>query len=217
MSKQQATVTCHHSIESVSLFRPHSHLTVFLTASTLSMCLLKMCFLTNSGPLNFLPLRGHKYLLSDNFWVFFSTKRSASVRARVKETTQVGYIMAKKHQTGFTSIPASPPPPNPSLTPATQSQPHPATQSLPHPCHPITASPPPPNPSLTPATQSQPHPRHPIPASPPPPNHSLTPATQSLPHPRHPIPASPPPPNPSLTPATQSQPHPCHPTPAKFG
>lgn len=50
-----------------------------LTASTLSLCLLKMCLRTKSGPLNFFPLNGQRYLFSANFWVFTSTKRSTSV------------------------------------------------------------------------------------------------------------------------------------------
>lgn len=36
------------------------HPTSCFTSSSLPACLLKMCFLTNSGPLNFFPLNGHK-------------------------------------------------------------------------------------------------------------------------------------------------------------
>ena len=65
-----------------------SSLTSCLTASTFSMCLLKMCFLTNSGPLNFFPLRGQRYLFSLIFSVFISMNRSTSVRQpAVKDRT----------------------------------------------------------------------------------------------------------------------------------
>ena len=44
----------------------------FLTASTFSPCLVIICFLTNSGPLNFLPDSGHKYFSGANCCVFTS-------------------------------------------------------------------------------------------------------------------------------------------------
>lgn len=42
------------------------------TASTLSACFARICFLTNSGPLNFFPLNGHKYFSGASCWVLTS-------------------------------------------------------------------------------------------------------------------------------------------------
>ena len=61
------------------------------TASILSLCLLKICLRTKSGPLNFLPLSGQRYLLSANFCVFTSIKRSTSVNI-VKEYSVCEFI-----------------------------------------------------------------------------------------------------------------------------
>ena len=54
-------------------------LTSILTASTLSMCLLKMCLRTKSGPRNFFPLSGQSHLSFASSWVFASTNFSVSV------------------------------------------------------------------------------------------------------------------------------------------
>ena len=77
-----------------------SSLTSCLTASTFSMCLLKMCFLTNSGPLNFFPLRGQRYLFSLIFSVFISMNLSTSVRQpAVKDETT--YVRIKNNVTEY--------------------------------------------------------------------------------------------------------------------
>lgn len=61
---------------------PQQQLTSILTSSTFSPCLFWICFRTNSGPLNFLPLIGHNHLSFANSCVFavtnFSTSASGS-------------------------------------------------------------------------------------------------------------------------------------------
>lgn len=64
-----------HVIKNVSVAR----LTSILTASTLSMCLLKICLRTKSGPLNFFPLSGQSHLSFASSWVFASTNLFVSV------------------------------------------------------------------------------------------------------------------------------------------
>jgi hypothetical protein len=54
--------------------------TSILTSSTFPPCLLKMCFCTNSGPLNFLPLIGHSHLSLASSCVLAVTNFSTSVR-----------------------------------------------------------------------------------------------------------------------------------------
>ena len=48
----------------------------FLTASTLSPCFVIICFLTNSGPLNFFPERGQRYFSAANCCVFTYEKQN---------------------------------------------------------------------------------------------------------------------------------------------
>ena len=90
-------------------------LTSFLTSSTFSPCLLKMCFLTNSGPLNFLPDSGHSHLSLASSCVFacmnFSTslqhllrKLSLGLLKQVVLTTDEGKVKSsslayKRHET----------------------------------------------------------------------------------------------------------------------
>lgn len=61
------------------------YLTSSLTASTFSACLLNMCFLTKSGPLNFFPLSGHSHLSLASSWVLASTNFSISVKTVKKK------------------------------------------------------------------------------------------------------------------------------------
>ncbi len=73
-------------------------LTSFLTSSTFSPCLLKMCLRTKSGPLNFLPLSGHSHLSLANSCVLALMNFSTSVHM-VKEngvtSTHTVYIPPK--------------------------------------------------------------------------------------------------------------------------
>lgn len=79
-------------------------LTSILTASTLSMCLLKMCLRTKSGPLNFFPLSGQSHLSFASSWVFASTNLFVSVNIVKKQhighrNKQVTSITAKHNST----------------------------------------------------------------------------------------------------------------------
>ena len=49
------------------------------TLSTSSSCFIMMCFRTNSGPRNFLPLSGHSHLSLANSWVLALMKFSTSL------------------------------------------------------------------------------------------------------------------------------------------
>ena len=62
-------------------------LTSSLTASTLSACLLKMCFLTNSAARNFFPLKGHSHLSFPSSCMLALMKFSTSVSTYVKVKT----------------------------------------------------------------------------------------------------------------------------------
>lgn len=62
--------------------------TSILTASTLSMCLLKICLRTKSGPRNFFPLKGQSHLSLANSCVFASTNFSVSLNMVKKITVE---------------------------------------------------------------------------------------------------------------------------------
>ena len=69
--------------------------TSILTASTLSMCLLKICLRTKSGPRNFFPLKGQSHLSLANSCVFASTNFSVSLNM-VKQITVEGKKIKKQ-------------------------------------------------------------------------------------------------------------------------
>ena len=60
-----------------------SNLTSFLTASTFSACLLNMCFLTNSGPLNFFPDKGQWNFPAPCSSVFIFTNSSIDLNTGI--------------------------------------------------------------------------------------------------------------------------------------
>ena len=74
------TTTSNLSILQYSgIIRQKSKLTSFFSSSSFSSCLVRICFRTNSGPLNFLPLKGHSHLSFASSCVLAAMNFSISV------------------------------------------------------------------------------------------------------------------------------------------